>query len=467
MTQTKNEIQAGSGVDGPARWVRWGLVLAAVMAVASGPVEAQTGSARLLGIVFDSTEMRALSGARVAVLGTSVVGESDADGRFELKEVPAGSHWVSFFHPRLQTLGVSPPSRQVLFENGRTVDVELAVPSERTLLMAWCMAEQPGPGFGALAGIVTDSLTGVPLPGAMVRAQLVSRRPGDPTSVEARADDGGYYRLCTVPAGREVKVQAQFGRNSGLSAITTVEAGGASIEDLVLLMSAEGTLVGSVMDFTTREPLVGAVISVLGTDVRQVTDAGGTFILDRLPPGRHLVATEFLGYESRTDSVTVFSQETVDIEVRLTTEAIEVEGLVVTARTRFGRTSVANDKRADVLTRVEIEPILARVQSMADLLRSMNTPGLRISEMMVVDASGIQVPGLCVEIGRRTSRGGVAGACSPAAVFLNDVIMPYPDQILQSLDPNIIERIEVLSPIDGQFQFGSAAGNGALLIYTR
>ena len=45
--------------------------------------------------------------------------------------------------------------------------------------------------------------------------------------------------------------------------------------------------------------------------------------------------------------------------------------------------------------------------------------------------------------------------------------MPYPDQILQSLDPNAIERIEVLSPIDAQFQFGTAAGNGALLIYTR
>lgn len=441
------------------------LATGAVLFFGSAHAAAQAGSARLTGVVFDSTEMRTLSGARVAVLGTNVVGDSDQEGRFDLVGVPAGSYWVSFFHPRLQALGVSPPSRQVAFGEGATVDVVLAVPSDRTLLMGWCMAEQPGPGFGALAGVVVDSLTGVPLPGAVVTATLASRRPGDPPPVDARTDDGGYYRLCAVPAGREVNVRAKFGRSAGLTNVTRVEAGGATIEDLVLLMSAEGTLVGKVMDYTTRAPLAGAAVQVLGTDQRQVADEGGSFVLDALPPGRHLVSTQYLGYEPRTDSVTVFSQETVDIEVRLTTQAIEVEGLVVTARTRFGRTSVAVDSRADVFTRTEIEPILPRVRNMGDLLRAMNTPGLRISEVMVADASGVAVPGLCVEVGRRITRS--AGGCAQAAVFLNDVIMPYPDQILASLDPNVIERIEVLSPIDAQFQYGSAAGNGAVLIYTR
>jgi hypothetical protein len=240
----------------------------------------------------------------------------------------------------------------------------------------------------------------------------------------------------------------------------------AAIQDLLLLLSAEGTLVGKVRDYVSGEPLEGAVVSVLGTDVRQISDPDGSFVLDELPPGRHLVTTEYLGYEQRTDSVTIFSQETVDIEVRMAEEALELEGLVVTARTRFGRTSVATDKRADVITRAEIEPILHRVQSMGQLLRNMNTPGLRIAEVQVADATGVIVPGLCVEIGRRTTR--TAGGCSQAAVFVNDVIMPYPDQILMSLDPNAIERIEVLSPIDAQFQYGAMAGtNGALLIYTR
>ena len=52
-------------------------------------------------------------------------------------------------------------------------------------------------------------------------------------------------------------------------------------------------------------------------------------------------------------------------------------------------------------------------------------------------------------------------------VALNDVIVLYPDQLLRDLDPNIIDRIEILSPIDAQFQYGSIAGNGAVAIYTR
>jgi hypothetical protein len=283
--------------------------------------------------------------------------------------------------------------------------------------------------------------------------------------VEVHTDDAGYYRLCTVPAGRDVRVQAHFGQSAGRTATVVVEPRGAEIKDLVLLMSAEGTLVGRVMDYVTGESLAGAEVSVLGTEARQLTDASGAFVLDGLPPGRHLVATGYLGYQQRTDSVTVFSQETVDIELRLSTEAIELEGLTVTSRTRFGRTSIANDKRSDVLTRMEIEPLLARVQSMGDLLRAMNAPGLRVSEVMVADASGVAVPGWCVEVSRRTTRSG--SGCSQAAVFVNDVVMPYPDQVLTQLNPNAIDRIEILSPIDANAQFGNVAANGAVLIYTR
>lgn len=449
---------------------RWKAAVVVVMAVAAGTLctkqaAAQQGTARLTGVVFDSTSMKPLPGARVAVLGTGVMADAGDDGHFELGGLPAGSYWVSFFHPRLQSLGVSAPSRQVTFQDGRTVDVVLAVPSDRTLLMGWCMAEQAGSTVGAVAGTVVDSLTGVPLPGAVVQAQLASRRPGDPPPVEVRTDDAGYYRLCNVPAGRDVRVQAHFGQSAGRSTDVVVEPHGAEIKDLVLFMSAEGTLVGRVMDYVSGAPLVGAEVSVLGTGARQLTDSRGEFVLDELPPGRHLVATEFLGYEQRTDSVTVFSQETVNIELRLSTEAIEIEGLTVTSRTRFGRTSIANDKRADVLTREEIEPLLARVQSMGDLLRAMNAPGLRVAEIMVTDASGVPVPGWCVEVSRRTTRSG--SGCSQAAVFLNDVLMPYPDQVLTQLLPMAIDRIEVLSPIDANAQYGNAAANGAVLIYTR
>ena len=442
------------------------LLVAAATAIGATDVVAQgEAAAELRGVVFDSTEMKALPDARVAIIGTNVSGITDADGRFALQDIPAGSYWVSFYHERLQTLGVSPPSRQVVFEPGSKNTIELSLPSEETLLLGWCLAEQGGPGFSAIAGVVTDSLTGVPMPGALVRAEVVGRAlAGRP--VEVRTDDSGYFRMCTVRGDVDVRLQAHFGRSSGRTVELFLAPGTAAVQDLELLMSAEGTLAGFVRDYVTRQPVGNATVNVMGTNSSTLTDADGRFILDELPPGRHLVTIDHIAFEERTDSVTIFSEETVDIEVQLATEALEVEGLVVTARTRFGRTSLAGDaKRADFLSREEIDELLPRVTATSDLIRNMNVPGLRIREMQQVDQyTGVMMPVLCVEV----SRGRTAGeGCSPAAVVINNVLVPYPEQVLRDLDPTVIDRIEILSPIDAQFQFGTMAGNGAVAIFTR
>lgn len=439
--------------------------VAAVLLVSAGLRAQDEGTAVLQGIVFDSTEMKLLAGARVAVIGTNAMVETDDQGRFRLGDLPEGSYWVSFFHSRLQELGVSAPSRQVAFRGGDEVEVELAVPSEETLLAGWCLSEQPEPGYAVLAGTVTDSLTGVPMPRAVVTAEPISRSAGAPQPVEVRTDDAGYFRICSLRPGVDLRVQAHFGQSSGRSVEMFLKPGSARIQDLVLMMSAQGTLAGMVRDYVTGEPISGAAVSVLGTSSETLTDPTGQFVLDDLPPGRHLVTTNHLAFEERIDSVTIFSQETVDIEVRMATEALEVEGLIVTARTRFGRTSLAGDaKRADFIGRQEIEVLLPRVTTATDILRNMNTPGLRIRDVYSQDPiTGITVPSNCVEVSRRSGGEG----CVPAAVILNGVIVPFPDQVIRDLDPNVIESIEVLSPVDSQFQFGSAAGNGAILIYTR
>lgn len=447
-------------------WLRTVAIALAYVGVPAQTVEGQgEGTAVINGVVFDSTTMGPLAGARVAVIGTSALGQTDSEGRFRLPGVPIGTYSVSFFHPRLAELGVSAPPRQVTLRAGAAATVQLAVPSEETLLFGWCLAEQGAPGGAVLAGTVRDSLTGVPMPRAIVRATPISRRPGMPTEVEVRTDDAGYFRMCSLRPEVDLRVQAHFGQSSGTSMELVLPPSSARVQDLVLLMSAEGTLAGYVRDYVTDEAISGATVSVLGTSSATLTDLTGRFILDDLPPGRHLVSTDHLAFEERTDSVTVFSQETVDIEVRMATEAIAVEGLVVTARTRFGRTSLAGDaKRADFISREEIELMLPRVSGAADILRNMATPGLRIRDVFQVDElTGVTVPAFCIEVSRRSGGEG----CRPAAVALNDIIVPFPDQVIRDLDPNIIDRIEILSPIDAQFQFGTLGGNGVVAIYTR
>jgi hypothetical protein len=340
------------------------------------------------------------------------------------------------------------------------------VPSETTLLAGWCVIEQPGPGYGAVSGIVTDSLTGVAMPGALVTLEPAGMsRFGLRAPTEVNTDDGGYFRICNVPAETEMNLQPHFGRSSGRTMVISVGAGSGEIQDLMMLVSAEGTLSGYVEDFASGEPVQGASVMVADTEGFVLTDEKGRFIIDDLPPGRHLVTTDHIAFEERTDSVTIFSEEVVDIEVRLAVEALELDGLVVTARTRFGRTSLLNDaKRADFISREEIEALLPRTTAVVDLLRNVHAPGLRIREISTVDAvTGVPIPGLCIEISRRSGGQG----CAPAAVFINDVPMPYPEQAIMDMDPNFIDRIEVLNPVDAAFRFGTMAGNGAIVIYTR
>ena len=166
------------------------------------------GTALLRGIVFDSTSMKALPGARVAVIGTNATGLTDPNGSFLLEDVPAGSYWVSFYHERLQQLGVSPPSRQVNLVGGQILDVPLAVPSEETLLLGWCLAEQPTSGFGAIAGVVTDELTGVAMPRAIVTAEPASRSTGI-QPIEVRTDDSGIGS-CLARGGESISLIDYF-----------------------------------------------------------------------------------------------------------------------------------------------------------------------------------------------------------------------------------------------------------------
>ena len=445
------------------RGVAFGIGVIGVVVIGPVAAVAQAGTGRLRGVVFDSTAMSPLAGAHVAVLRTSVSGFANDEGYFELHGVPAGRYTVTFFHDRLQELGTGAVPREVVFADGERQEVALTVPSMETLLAAWCLAEGVGPGMAALAGTVSDSITGVPMPRAQVTVTRVSR-PSSNRPTRVLTDNSGYFRLCSVPANEPLRLQAHFGNSPGRSVEVTIPERGAAVQDLSMLMSGEGFLSGTVLDHVIGTPMAGAEISVLGTDARTLSNADGRFTLDGIPPGRHLVTTTHLGFQPRTDSITVFSLETVGVEVRMSTAAVEVEGLVVTTRSRPGQTlNLATAKREDAITQAEIEPLLTRASSVGDLLRLMNVPGLSVRNIRVVENGGGIYDGLCVEVSRRSGGEG----CAPAMVAIDMVPQQMPDQILMDLDADVVDRIEILSPIDAAFQFGTLGGNGAILIFTR
>lgn len=173
----------------------------------AGEAESAEGTAIISGTVFDSIAGGPLHGARVAVLGTRFAAVTDADGRFELAGLPAGSHRIGFFHETLTLWGA--PTRTVAteVEDGGRAETALAVPRFRTLAGEMC------PGITDAQTVLTGHLVdgdGEGVEGARldVHWEVTEGRTGARTfDAFATTGSGGRFRVCGVPAEARLEVR--------------------------------------------------------------------------------------------------------------------------------------------------------------------------------------------------------------------------------------------------------------------
>jgi hypothetical protein len=442
--------------------MKWAARLASAGLLFTLPLSAQD-SGTITGTVFDSTTMAALPGARVAVMGTAVMVEADAAGRFTLPGVPVGVHPVTFFHPRLQELGISASSSPVEVTPGGTHAVQLTIPSEVTLLRAWCAVEAQGANYVPAAGFVRDSITGVGLPRSTVTFSVIAFDGTLLQTYTGRTEESGYYRLCNLPPGGQMRAVATFGRSASAPVEIRTDEGGAVFRDLELVLTSIGEIRGKVTDDASGEPLAGARIRILGTESQQLTDEDGEFFVTDLPPGLHLLETEYVGYATQIDSVTIFSDEAVLVEIPLNTNPIEIEGMTVTARARVGDPLTDLGRRTDVLLRPQVDALMPRVRNMSDLISAAGFPGLSVREAYIDSGAGLY-PGVCVEHNR--VRGGGMG-CAMITVFVDGMRLPDPASLLNEMNPVNVETVQLISPSDAALRYGNQGANGVLLITTR
>ena len=425
--------------------------------------DAEEATGTVIGLVYDSTTSAPLANARVAVVGTNAFVESDEDGQFRLDEVPVGEHTVVFFHQRLGTLGVSATPQPVVVANESISEVYLAVPSRATLLSAWCSIE-PGEGDTSIGGIVTDALTGVPLPRARVTAfgpvsGILQRRQ---MVGEARTENSGEYRLCHLDWSEELTVLVTFGGNEAMP--FDIARSGAQVVDVAIHISDPVTISGSVVDWATRTPVPGARVQLIGSNHSELTDSAGRFGFVGVPPGKQIIETTMLGFAPRIDSLTAFSNEALGLEILLATEAIALDPLVVTGRRR-DRIFTTPGTRFSGLNEAQIDSIIPRTMDFASLARAARTPGVSITERLIANAFGDAQPGVCIEMQR--NRGGGANTCNMVEVRINDGPVPDPSFFLMDLNPQDVARIQFITPIEAGLLYGDRGANGVLLIYTR
>ena len=119
---------------------------------------------------------------------------------------------------------------------------------------------------------------------------------------------------------------------------------------------AQNTYKAVVKDAKTNLPLTGATIKVLGTALRTTSDQTGSVIITGIPSGKQVIQYSYVGFQTKTDTLTFPLGETTPVTILLETaeKDEELEEVVVSA-TRSSRTIDNIPTRVEVIAGEELD----------------------------------------------------------------------------------------------------------------
>lgn len=247
--------------------------------------------------------------------------------------------------------------------------------------------------------------------------------------------------------------------------------GGSAMTVLLFLLAVPlagqqvGTIMGRVVDGATSQPIAGAQAVVVGTQVGSISNNRGVFNIQGAPAGPQRVKVIMLGYGDQTEDVVVEAGQVVTLQFRLFQKPLEMNALVVTGTPGAAR-------------RREIGNTIAQV-NMAHLS---TTPILTTSDALQGMAAGVQVLGNSGQVGTANTivlRGNnsVTAGNSPL-IYVDGVRMTSRTygwsgenneaaSPLGDINPNDIQRIEVIKGAAATTLYGTEAAGGVIQIFTK
>lgn len=346
-------------------------------------------------------------------------------------------------------LGYAEVGDYVVIERGPDLDAEDAgIVLASSEGMAWPVPVNEARPLRHVRGTIVDRLTGLPIRGATV--VLGS------SGVRVTTSDDGRFALAE-PADGPATLRVE--RPGYRSATYDVAPDGGEVEVALrgeILSKQEGTIVGTVVDRSTMEPVGGAQIVVEGTSYGTTTREDGRFMLTGVPRGTYTVTAQIIGYATaREENVRVAAGATVELEFSLRTQALSLEEIVVTGVT-------------DPTSGVKVPFSVGRLTSEDMPVPSMTTPLASIQG---------KIPG--VHVSRVSGQPGsevFVQLRSPTSMIRNNEPMFVVDGVILGstvgsssidIDALDIESIEVIKGAAAAALYGSRAAAGVISITTR
>ena len=213
-----------------------------------------------------------------------------------------------------------------------------------------------------------------------------------------------------------------------------------------LLMAQSINVTGTVVSEEDGEPIVGASVSVVGTQLGTITDIDGKFTINRVPASAKTLRIGFIGME--TQEVQIRSGN-MHIVLRPSTEMLD-EVMVVAFGTQKKSAFTGS---ATVVSSEELEKKIAT----------------NVSEALVGSTPGLQIRGTTGTPGTGTGSINIRGISSLYASTSPLVIVdgaPY-DASLSNIPQGDVESITVLKDAASAALYGARGASGVILITTK
>jgi len=234
-----------------------------------------------------------------------------------------------------------------------------------------------------------------------------------------------------------------------------------------LAAQATGTVTGRVVDVQTNAGLVAAQVSISGTTLGASTDATGAYTIAGVPTGARTIVVRRIGFAPFSREVTVTGGINT-VAISLTPAATSLERVIVTGTAtpttvRALGTSVASVESSQIAAAqsVTVDQALQGKIAGAQITQNSGSPG----------GGGLSV--------RLRGTGSIISGSEPLYIVDGVIIDNSSEQLinfgarsnvqnrLADLDPNDIDRIEIVRGAAAAALYGSRANNGVVQIFTK
>lgn len=231
-------------------------------------MEPKPGS--ISGIVLDNYG-QPVYGVQVSILGINKSVKTLSNGHFVFDEIPPGNYTLEFSHPSF-----------------RVSNQKVTVKSNQETVMGNIMLQEK---TGMLTGRVLEEETGNSIPNANVKV----RETGEYVSTNSE----GYFTFSNIRVGEYTLDITAISYSSAVINNVVIKENSVTTVNDVWLVKDPATLVGTVKDSVSGEPLSGVLLVINELDLRVETDNNGSFRLEGIKAGSYSITVIYDNYFQR------------------------------------------------------------------------------------------------------------------------------------------------------------------------